>query len=79
RCDGEAEAIDTAIGRVPAAGDLNVDGLELADGALEQLLTVDPEAVRAELPQVEEHLAKFGDKLPAEIREQLDALKSRLG
>jgi phosphoenolpyruvate carboxykinase (GTP) len=79
RCDGEAEASETPIGLVPAPGELNVEGLRLADGALEELLTVDPEVVKGELPQVEEHLATFGDRLPAEIRAQFDALKQRLG
>jgi phosphoenolpyruvate carboxykinase (GTP) len=46
---------------------------------MEALLSVDDEAVAAQLPQLEEHLAKFGDSLPAEIRNQLEALKGRLG
>jgi phosphoenolpyruvate carboxykinase (GTP) len=78
RCDGEGEAVDTPIGRVPAEGDLNLDGLDLSQDALHRLLTVDPESVKAELPQVKEHLAKFGDRLPAEIRRQFDALEDRL-
>jgi phosphoenolpyruvate carboxykinase (GTP) len=42
------------------------------------LLDVDPEAVKAQLPQVEEHLARFGDRLPDQLQAQLDALKNRL-
>jgi phosphoenolpyruvate carboxykinase (GTP) len=42
------------------------------------LLEVDPEAVRAQLPQVEEHLARFGDRLPDSLKSQLEALKQRL-
>jgi phosphoenolpyruvate carboxykinase (GTP) len=79
RCDGEGEAVDTPIGRVPAEGDLNVAGLDLDPEALQRLLTVDEEAVKAELPQVREHLAKFGDDLPSEISAQLDRLEQRLG
>ena len=79
RCDGEGEAVDTPIGRVPAEGDLNVAGLDIDPGALRQLLTVDEEAVKAEIPQVREHLAKFGDDLPSEISAQLDRLEQRLG
>jgi phosphoenolpyruvate carboxykinase (GTP) len=78
RCDGEAEATETPIGLVPAEGELNVEGLDLAPGALEELLTVDPAQVSEELPQVKEHLARFGDQLPAEIRSQLAALEQRL-
>ena len=79
RCDDEAEAVDTPIGRVPAPGALNLEGLDLAPGQLEELLTVDEEAVKAELPQVEEHLERFGDDLPGPVRDQLQALKERLG
>jgi phosphoenolpyruvate carboxykinase (GTP) len=79
RCDGEAEAAETAIGLVPAPGELNVEGLDLAPEALEELLAVDTEQVRQELPQVQEHLAKFGDRLPAPVRAQLEALEQRVG
>jgi phosphoenolpyruvate carboxykinase (GTP) len=79
RCEGKGETVETAIGLVPAAEDLDTDGLDLAPGALEELLTVDEAKVKAELPQVEEHLAKFGDDLPAAVRRQLEQLKLRLG
>jgi phosphoenolpyruvate carboxykinase (GTP) len=78
RCDGQAEAVETAIGNVPAEGSLNVDGLDLSDEALRDLLTVDGEALKAELTQVREHLAKFGDNLPDPIRKHFDALEEKL-
>jgi phosphoenolpyruvate carboxykinase (GTP) len=78
RCDGEAEAVETPIGLVPAEGELNVDGLEVTPEDLQLLTSVDDEAVKAELDQVREHLAKFGDRLPAEITRQLEALENRL-
>ena len=65
-------------GGAPAAAELNTEGLEIGEAALEELLRVDPEAVREQLPQVEEFLARFGDRLPEEIRGQLEALKQRL-
>jgi phosphoenolpyruvate carboxykinase (GTP) len=64
---------------VPAPGALNVDGLDVSAEDLELLTSVDDEAVKAELDQVREHLATFGDKLPAAITRQLDALEQRLG
>jgi len=79
RCDGEAEAVETPVGLVPAPGALNLEGLDLAPEALEELLTVDPAQVKEELPQVQEHLAKFGDRLPARVHAQLEALEARLG
>jgi len=78
RCDGEAEAVETPIGLVPAEGDLNVEGLGLSDEALRELLTVDGNQVAGELDQVDDHLAKFGDRLPPQIRSQLESLKLRL-
>ncbi len=79
RCEGKAGAVETPIGLLPEDGALNLDGLDLSPAALEQLLTVDEEAVKGEIPQYEAHFAKFGDDLPAELRTQLDALKERLG
>ena len=79
RCDGEGETFDTALGLLPAIGDLDLEGLDISADALDALLTVDDDAVRKQVPQIEEHLAKFGDDLPPEIEEQLQALKDRLG
>ena len=79
RCDGEGEAVSTPIGNVPAPGALNTDGLDISDEEVATLLAVDEAALRAELPQVEEFLAKFGDRLPGEMTTQLDALKAALG
>jgi len=79
RLEGQAEAVETPIGLVPAENDLDIEGLDISEETMRELLTVDAEAVKGELSQVEEHLAKFGDKLPAPVREQFDTLKSRLG
>jgi phosphoenolpyruvate carboxykinase (GTP) len=78
RCNDEGETRETPIGLVPAQGELNVEGLEIGEEEVEELLRVDPDALRHELSQVEEHLAQFGDHLPTEVTEQLEALKRRL-
>jgi len=78
RCDGEGETVETPLGLLPAQGELNTEGLKIDEAALSELLSVDPEALRGQLPQVEEFLAKFGDRLPDEISGQLEALKQRL-
>jgi phosphoenolpyruvate carboxykinase (GTP) len=78
RCDGEVDAVETPIGYVPEAKDLNTEGLDIDPAVLDALLAVDEAAVLAEIPQVEEHLAKFGDHLPAEMKQQTEALKSKL-
>jgi phosphoenolpyruvate carboxykinase (GTP) len=79
RCDSEGETVETPIGLVPAEGELALDGLEISDEAMRELLTVDADQVRAQLPQVEQFLEQFGDRLPAEIGRQLEALRERLG
>jgi phosphoenolpyruvate carboxykinase (GTP) len=78
RCAGTAEGVETAVGIVPAPGELDVAGLDISDEDLAQVVTVDTEAFKAQLPQVREFLAKFGDDLPAEISGQLDAFEQRL-
>src|SRR3954451_3773526 len=78
RCDGDVDAVDSEIGLLPRAEDINTDGLDLGDGGLEHLLEVDLDELGQQLPQMEEHLARFGDRLPAEIQAQVDALKQRL-
>jgi phosphoenolpyruvate carboxykinase (GTP) len=81
RCEQGAEANDTEIGLVPPIGEGGIDteGLQISTAAMEQLLEVDPEAWKQQLPQVHEHYARFGDHLPAELRAQFDALEERLG
>jgi phosphoenolpyruvate carboxykinase (GTP) len=78
RCEGTAEAVDTAIGRLPLPQALNTKGLTIALENIDQLLRVDPKQWRAELPSLREHFASFGERLPDELRAQLDALNERL-
>jgi phosphoenolpyruvate carboxykinase (GTP) len=78
RVEGTAEAVDTPIGRVPAAGALDTNGLDLDPSVLEALTTVDPDSWRAELPQLEDHYAGLGDHVPQALRDQLKALEKRL-
>ena len=59
-------------------GGIDTDGLDVSDETMAKLLEVDAEGWRAQLPQMKEHYAEFGDKLPAELRAQLDALEQRL-
>ncbi len=79
RCDGEGEADETPIGFVPPPRDLHTDGLQMEEAALADLLTVDPKLIREQLPQVKEHLARFGERLPDELNKQLADLERRLG
>jgi phosphoenolpyruvate carboxykinase (GTP) len=78
RCDGTAEAVETAIGLLPAEGAINTEGLDISAEAMRELLSVDEDLVRQQLPQLKEHLAQFGDRLPAELHQQLADLEQRL-
>ncbi|HEU5222539.1 MAG TPA: phosphoenolpyruvate carboxykinase (GTP) [Candidatus Lumbricidophila sp.] len=78
RLEGDAAASDSPIGRLPAAGALNLDGLDLADGVLDQLFDVNPAMWSTEADLTEEYFAKFGDRLPAELANELSGLRSRL-
>jgi phosphoenolpyruvate carboxykinase (GTP) len=78
RCDDGVEAADTPIGRVPTPGGLDTDGLAIGADDLAELLRVDPAEWLAEIEPIREFYEKFGAKLPAELREQLDALEQRL-
>jgi phosphoenolpyruvate carboxykinase (GTP) len=79
RCDGTAKATDTPIGKVPAEGALDTKGLKVANDNMQELLKVDKESWKAELPLIREHFATFGDKLPKGLNDELAALEKRLG
>jgi phosphoenolpyruvate carboxykinase (GTP) len=79
RIDGQAAAVETPIGHVPAPGALDTDGLDLTEDRLSAALDVDVEEWRAELPQIQEWFEKFGDDLPAVLWTELDGLRARLG
>jgi phosphoenolpyruvate carboxykinase (GTP) len=78
RLDGEVGASDTAIGRVPARGALNTERLKIRPEAVDELLAVDPQAWKRELPLLRVHFARFGHRLPGELERQLEALAGRL-
>jgi phosphoenolpyruvate carboxykinase (GTP) len=79
RVDGKAGAQKTPIGFVPNEGDLDTRGLNLPQENIRELVRVDPEAWKAELPKMEKFFAQFGDRLPKRVRNQFEDLKKRLG
>ncbi len=78
RCDGKADAVETPIGHLPAPGSLDLAGLKIPDKDLAELLEVKNEDWLQKIPAFREHYARFGDKLPSELANQLDALEQRL-
>lgn len=79
RCDGNAEAVDTPLGRVPTEAALDTKGLDMDAGDLKELLRIDAEGWKAEIPMIKEHFETFGAKLPAGLKDELAALEKRLG
>jgi len=80
RCQGRADAVDNAIGLLPPVGEggINTDGLDISDEAMRHLLDVDIKGWKEQLPQMHEHYAEFGEKLPAELHAQLETLERSL-
>jgi phosphoenolpyruvate carboxykinase (GTP) len=78
RVSGHAEAVDSPIGRMPAPGELHLEGLDLPAEDVEALFEIHPDSWLAEADLTEEYFAKFGDRVPAELHAQLDQLRARL-
>lgn len=78
RCEGKADAVETPIGYLPRPEDINLEGLDMDMETLKKILTVDNEKWTAETNEIEEYYKIFGDKLPAELRAELEGLKERL-
>jgi phosphoenolpyruvate carboxykinase (GTP) len=78
RVAGEGEAVETPIGRVPAAGAIDTSGLDIDDARVAELVAVDPDSWRQELPQLDDHYARIGSTVPTALQEQLQALEKRL-
>ena len=78
RLDNEVSAADTPIGRVPSEGSLDFSGLDISAETAEQLFAIDPVTWLAEADLTEEYFDQFGDRVPAELRNQLASLRERL-
>lgn len=78
RCEGKADAVETPIGYLPRPEDINLEGLDMDMETLKKILTVDNEKWTAETKEIEEYYKIFGDKLPVELRAELEGLKERL-
>ena len=80
RCEGAVDADETAIGYLPKKSDLNIEGLEdeITPEVLDMLLAVDKNLWKDEVAELREFYAKFGDRLPKAIADQLNNLEARL-
>jgi len=78
RLDGTTEGVQTPIGVVPTPDALDTDGLDIDDAVLEELLSVDKESWRQEIPLIEAHFDGIGERLPEPLRGKLEQLEKRL-
>jgi len=78
RCDGEADAEDTPIGLVPTRDAIDTEGLDVSQEDMGRLLRVGLDEWRRELPAIHQHFARFGERLPRPLRDQLKALEERV-
>ncbi len=79
RVAGKVDAKETAIGYVPNADDINIEGLDLSKDTLKGLLEVDVPSWKQDIGNIKEFYDLVGERVPAELREELDALDKRLG
>ena len=78
RCNGDGEVVDTAIGKLPTKESLDLDGLTIDDADLEAILSVDTDGWKNALPQIRDHFAQFGDKMPGELTAAVERLEAAL-
>ena len=79
RVDGRANATRTEIGFLPAPGDIDTNGLDVNPADMEAILSVDADGWKSALPQIKDHYAQFGSKLPDRLGRQLEQLAGALG
>jgi phosphoenolpyruvate carboxykinase (GTP) len=78
RCAGRGEAVETAIGFVPATSAINLEGIDVSEEDMAKLLEVDHEEWRGEVPNIREYYVQFADRLPKQLAAQVDELEARL-
>ena len=78
RCEGKVGAVETPIGYVPNAEDINIEGLDIDIDVVKELLTVDKAVWKEEIGGIKEFYAKIGDTVPAELKAELATLEANL-
>jgi phosphoenolpyruvate carboxykinase (GTP) len=76
RCENEVEAVESPIGFLPKAEDINLEGLDLTTDNLNELLDIDKESWTKNIEGIEEFYSSFGERLPKELKQELETLKN---
>ena len=78
RVAGQGEITETAIGNVPSVHGLDLEGIEISEDQLNELLSVDNSEWFEEIPLIEDHFSFIGERLPDSLTAELEELKTRL-
>ena len=78
RCEGKVDAVETPIGYVPDYKDIDVEGLDISEDTMKELLSVDNTAWLEDVENIKEFYEMIGDRVPAELKEELASLEARL-
>jgi len=78
RLTGEAQAVESPVGSLPAEAEIDISELDLTADQFAELFAITPDSWLAECDMTQEYYAMFGDKVPAELNAQLAALRERL-
>ena len=78
RCEDKIDAVETPIGYVPHAEDIDIEGLDITVDTVRELLSVDTEAWLEDVKGIKEFYDLVGERVPAELHDELKALEARL-
>ena len=78
RCQGDLDAVESPIGRLPAPGDLNLEGINVDAATMEKLLAVDVDGWKAELAEVGDYLDSYGSRTPASLKAEWERVAAAL-
>ncbi len=78
RCEGKVSAVETPIGYIPRAEDINIEGLDIGRDTVEELLSVDRELWLGDCKAIHDFYAQVGERVPAELYDELSSLEERL-
>ena len=79
RCEDKVDAVETPIGYVPYAEDINIEGLDIGIDTIKELLRIDIDSWKEDLENIKDFYKQIGDRVPAELKQELAELEKRLG
>ena len=79
RCEGKVDAVESPIGYLPKPEDINIEGLDISEETLKDLLSVDVQSWKDDILNILAFYNQVGDHVPVEMYRELAALAARLG